>query len=695
MAIRNDAHRDEFHRDQQWHKPVRVATTANITISTALNAGDTIDGVTLAAGDRVLVKNQSTGLQNGIYEAGATPARAYDMLVGIQARGAFVYVIAGTANGGKLFYNTNTTLPTIDTDALTFSQFTGSGADLSAIDFLTATSHAELSAEIVVGTTPGGELGGSWGTPTVDDTHAGSNHHGVYMSLTNKSGGSVAAGDVVISDGSNDGAFTTTTTGRYEGSVGIAQATIANNATGLVLVAGYAALVNVPASVTRGHYVETHTVAKQATGSSSRRSGSFGQFLTGGTSPTAWLWGQTDQSASAGGGVATDAIWDAKGDLAVGTGADTAQKLTVGANDTIPMADSAQTVGIKWVGSQTPSTQDYSDVAAEGTADTYARGDHKHGMPADPGASGGSVGADGFYGDGSDGDVTIAVNTTITRDMHYHNLTVNTGIVLNPDQYRIFVSGTLTLTGKIKKDGNAGGNAGNGTAAAGGAAGTAGVAISGNNIGTGAAGLIGKVGGFNANGINGTNSTQSTWNVAHSASAAGGDSGTGRTGGTGIAAAGDNTMNDKPATWPGIIQLRDRTGNAVAMTNILGIAPSAGSGAGSAASGGGGSGGSGSGGGAVIVCARVITGVGNMEAVGGAGGNGGNGGGTNAGGGGGGSGGAGGVVVLIYKDSTGWSGSLVATGGAGGAAGTGIGSGVNGGGGTNGPTGKTFLFKMG
>src|SRR5258707_444188 len=90
----------------------------------------------------------------------------------------------------------------------------------------------------------------------------------VVIPLTNKSGGSVGAGDVVIIDTGNDEAFTTTTTGRAEVSVGVAQETIANNATGRVLVEGYAALVNVPASVTRGHYIETHTVAKQATGNS-------------------------------------------------------------------------------------------------------------------------------------------------------------------------------------------------------------------------------------------------------------------------------------------------------------------------------------------------------------------------------------------------------------------------------------------
>lgn len=80
-------------------------------------------------------------------------------------------------------------------------------------------------------------------------------------------------------------------------------------------------------------------------------------------------------------------IVDAKGDLIAASAADTPARLPVGANDTILMADSGQSTGLKWVASQTPSTQAFSDAAAEGTADTFARGDHKHGMPASPGGS--------------------------------------------------------------------------------------------------------------------------------------------------------------------------------------------------------------------------------------------------------------------------------------------------------------------
>lgn len=54
----------------------------------------------------------------------------------------------------------------------------GGGAPTDA-DYLVGTAHAGLSGEIVVGTTPGGELGGTWASPTVDATHSGSSHAGI------------------------------------------------------------------------------------------------------------------------------------------------------------------------------------------------------------------------------------------------------------------------------------------------------------------------------------------------------------------------------------------------------------------------------------------------------------------------------------------------------------------------------------
>lgn len=107
---------------------VRVATTANITIATALNVGDTIDGVTLADGDRVLVKNQTTGSENGIYTAGTTPARATDANISAEVTsGMFCFVEEGTVGGDNGFVLTTNDPITLDTTALTFVQFSGAG----------------------------------------------------------------------------------------------------------------------------------------------------------------------------------------------------------------------------------------------------------------------------------------------------------------------------------------------------------------------------------------------------------------------------------------------------------------------------------------------------------------------------------------------------------------------------------------
>lgn len=136
------SHLPEMHRGVSWKQPCRVATTANITISTALNNGDTIDGVTLATGDRVLVKDQTSGAENGIYVVAASPTRDYDMdqdasssVPASEVLGAFIYIIAGTANGGKVFRVTNTTAPTLGSTSLTFTEFTsGSSGGLLAIE---------------------------------------------------------------------------------------------------------------------------------------------------------------------------------------------------------------------------------------------------------------------------------------------------------------------------------------------------------------------------------------------------------------------------------------------------------------------------------------------------------------------------------------------------------------------------------
>ena len=105
-----------------------AATTGNITISTALNNGDTLDGVTLSTNDRVLVKDQSTASQNGIYIVGSSPARAADLAAGSDAAGMFTFVEQGTVNADNGFVCTsNKGSAVTGTNNLTFAQFSGAG----------------------------------------------------------------------------------------------------------------------------------------------------------------------------------------------------------------------------------------------------------------------------------------------------------------------------------------------------------------------------------------------------------------------------------------------------------------------------------------------------------------------------------------------------------------------------------------
>ena len=123
-----ERHLHHFHRRSPIKEAVRVATTANITIATALNNGDSLDGITLATDDRVLVKDQSTGSQNGIYVVAASPARAYDQSTDDPAFGFLVFVREGTAGAQTLWRNTNTSTPTIDTTSIAFAQVAGTTA---------------------------------------------------------------------------------------------------------------------------------------------------------------------------------------------------------------------------------------------------------------------------------------------------------------------------------------------------------------------------------------------------------------------------------------------------------------------------------------------------------------------------------------------------------------------------------------
>ena len=115
---------------------VRVSTVGAINISADLEAGDLIDGVTLVAGDRVLVKDQSTATENGIYVAVAAAAGAASRSsdangtadTGELKPGTFTFVEEGAVNSDKGFVvSTNGTI-TIGSTSIAWTQFSGAGS---------------------------------------------------------------------------------------------------------------------------------------------------------------------------------------------------------------------------------------------------------------------------------------------------------------------------------------------------------------------------------------------------------------------------------------------------------------------------------------------------------------------------------------------------------------------------------------
>ncbi len=83
----------------------RVATTANINLSNALENGDTLDGITLATGNKVLVKSQTDATENGIYNvvASGTATRDTDYDTVAELAGQLVIVQEGSTNADKIF----------------------------------------------------------------------------------------------------------------------------------------------------------------------------------------------------------------------------------------------------------------------------------------------------------------------------------------------------------------------------------------------------------------------------------------------------------------------------------------------------------------------------------------------------------------------------------------------------------------
>jgi hypothetical protein len=140
----NKSYVDGLIQGLSWKNAVRAATTAAGTLASSFANASVIDGVTLATGDRILIKNQAAGAENGIYTVAASgaPTRTTDADTGAELVNATVYVSNGTTNADTAWVQTAgdfTTPPTLGTTSLTYSQV-GGGSGVTAGNGLTGTT---------------------------------------------------------------------------------------------------------------------------------------------------------------------------------------------------------------------------------------------------------------------------------------------------------------------------------------------------------------------------------------------------------------------------------------------------------------------------------------------------------------------------------------------------------------------------
>ena len=166
----------------------KVATTGAGTLSSSFKNGDTIDGVTLSTGNRILIKNQSTSSENGIYivNLSGSPTRSTDMNSNETCiPNSFVFIEGGSTNADKMFQLTTNSDIVLDTTGLTFAEY-GGGEDSGDIEGVTA--GAGLTGGGTTGTVTLNVIGGDGITVNADEIEVTVDDSTIELSATNGSG---------------------------------------------------------------------------------------------------------------------------------------------------------------------------------------------------------------------------------------------------------------------------------------------------------------------------------------------------------------------------------------------------------------------------------------------------------------------------------------------------------------------------
>ena len=163
----------------------RVSTTANIDLTADLQNGDTLDGITLATNDRVLVKNQTTTTANGVYKvvASGTASRDPDFDTVAELSGQLVIIQEGSTNADTMWLCTTDNSGSIGAVTITFSQvFPSSGGTVTSVGLTQSGSEFTISGSPIT----------SSGNITVDVNRIAATKIGADTSVSNTEFGYLA-----------------------------------------------------------------------------------------------------------------------------------------------------------------------------------------------------------------------------------------------------------------------------------------------------------------------------------------------------------------------------------------------------------------------------------------------------------------------------------------------------------------------
>lgn len=321
--ITNKAYVDAVAQGLSFKQPALVATTVNITLSGL----QTIDGVTVVAGDRVLVKNQTTQANNGIYiAASGTWSRSEDANTYAELVSAYLFITSGTTQGGQSYVCTNQPGGTLGTTAIVFVTFTNNatytagtglnlvGTQFSIADVGTAGTYGSASQVPVIVTNAQGQVTGVTNTAIAIANTAVSGLG--TMSTQNANNVAITGGAI---DGTTVGATTATT---VRGTTVTATTQFTGPGTGLT---GTASSLNI------GGSAGSATTATTATNVAGGAAGSI-VYQTGAGATSTLALGTTNYVLTAG---STAPQYTAQSALSVGS-ATTATNLASGAAGSVP-----------------------------------------------------------------------------------------------------------------------------------------------------------------------------------------------------------------------------------------------------------------------------------------------------------------------------------------------------------------------